>query len=395
MSLNATFSYYFTIVQAKKGVDGKCPVYLRITIEGNQVDYSTKVKVSPSKWLGGKKLSADKSTNSLLRTIERKLLSTYNQLVNADKRVTAQLLKDELLGIKQKQHTIISTAEYHNNQMEALLGKKFSFGTYKNYKTTLKYLKEFVPKQYKVKDILLSDLTYKFVEDFEFFLTIDKNCSNNGVMKQVQRLRKIVNMAVTNDWLDKNPFIKFKIHYDRVDRGYLTLGELRDLQAIELGCSRLKNVRDYFMFSCYTGLSYIDVKNLSPSELHQDDEGNWWIIQTREKTNIQAQIPLLQKAMEILERHFVPWNERIFPVVSNQKTNQYLKELGTMAGISKKLHYHLARHTFATTIALSNNVPLETVSKILGHTKISTTQVYARILKGKILSDVKGLDEIL
>lgn len=394
MSLNTTFSHHFTIVKSKKSADGKCPIYLRITIDGEIAEYSTKTKVSEAQWIGGKSLSKDRATNRLLKSIERELINHYNSLVSRGKSVTAQMLKNELLGIKEKQHTLISTATYHNKQMEGLIGKKFSKGTYKNYRTTLKYLKEFIPLKFKLKDLPLSNLNYQFLEDFEYFLTVNKNCSNNGVMKQIQRLRKIVNMAVANDWLDKNPFASFKIKYDRVDRGFLTLQELNAIQELDIELPRLKKVRDYFLFSCYTGLSYVDIKALRAKHIHKDDEGNLWIIQTREKSHIQAQIPLISKAREILHVYCSnEIDEPIFPVASNQKTNRYLKELAKMAGITKNVSYHIARHTFATTIALSNNVPLETVSKMLGHTKISTTQIYARTLKSKILADMKKLDE--
>ena len=395
MSLNATFSHYFTIVQTKQSSCGKCPIYLRITVDGQKVDYSTKARVNPKEWIGGKSLSSDKSINTLLKSIERKLLNTYNSLSTTEVRITAQLLKDELLGVKKRQFTLLGAMKYHNDRMEALVGKKFAYGTLKNYRTSLKYLSHFVQVNYKVRDIPLVELKYKFLEDFEFYLTTQKSCTNNGVMKQIERLRKVVNMAVSNEWIDKNPFSKFKMHFDKVDRGYLTMHELKSIESLELGNATLAKVRDYFMFSCYTGLSYADIKALKWEHLQKDDQGNYWIRQKREKSDVMAQIPLLKKPLQLIGSYRDLSPEHVFPVISNQKTNDYLKRIGTMAGITKVLHFHLARHTFATTITLSNNVPLETVSKMMGHTKISTTQIYARTLKEKIWADMNRVSEIL
>jgi site-specific recombinase XerD len=253
-------------------------------------------------------------------------------------------------------------------------------------------MKEFIPLAYKEVDLPLIKLNYDFLKRYELFLTAEKNCTNNGVMKQIQRLKKITHLAIANEWLDKDPFIKYKIRYDKVDRGYLTLKELTTIENAELN-PKLNVVRDYFIFSCYTGLSYIDIQKFTINNLEIDDDGNEWIVINREKTKVQALIPLLPKAKSLLEKYKLIEHKKhgIFPVKSNQKTNDYLKEIAATCSIKKRLSYHIARHSFATTITLSNGVPIETVSKMLGHNRITITQIYSRVLKGKILDDMRGL----
>lgn len=392
MSLHK-LNYHFTLIKAKKLKNNLYPIYLRITVDGKRANISTNQAIQENQWINeGSLLTTDKAINQYLASIERKLINIFNKLSNADKEFTAQTLKNALLGVEEKKHTLISTIVFHNKNMESLIGIKYSEGTYKNYRVTLRYIKEFIPYAYPMKDLPLNKLNYDFLKKYELFLTGVKNCTNNGVMKQIQRLKKIVNLAISNEWLDKNPFIKFKIKYDKKDRGFLTKKELDILEKVGLP-TRLAKVRDYFMFSCYTGLAYADIATFSKDNIELDDEGNEWIVINRKKTKVQALIPLLPMAKKYLNKYKdrLESNTVVFPIASNQKTNDYLKEIASLCGIKKILSYHMARHTFATTVTLSNGVPIETVSKMLGHTKIATTQIYSRVLKRKILEDLKKI----
>lgn len=250
-------------------------------------------------------------------------------------------------------------------------------------------------------DILLNRLNYRFIAEFESYLRAyepkdhHKALSNNGVMKHLERLRKMVNLAVKLEWIAKNPFESYRLSFKRVERPYLTANELAAIEIHHFSIERLQYVKDLFVFSCYTGFAYIDVCQLTPRNLVKGIDGTEWIYTKREKTETPVHVPLLQQALSIIERY--KNNPRsmhegtLFPIISNQKLNSYLKEVADVCGITKNLTFHIARHTFATTVTLTNGVPIETVSKLLGHTTIKTTQIYARVIEQKVSDDMKQL----
>jgi site-specific recombinase XerD len=276
-------------------------------------------------------------------------------------------------------------------------------GTMKNYFTTERYLQKFLWKKKRVKDIYLKQLNFRFITDFEHYLRTYKNSkkqlmlSNNGVMKHLERFKKMINLAIKLEWMDKNPFSQFQLKYDKYDRAFLNERELKLLETTEFTSERLQKIKDCFVFSCYTGLSYIDVKELTENNIAKGIDNNNWIYTKREKTDELVKIPILPKAWAILEKYKEKKEEddtsNLLPISSNQKTNTYLKEIIKDCGIHKNISFHVARHTFATTVMLSNGVPIETVSKLLGHTKLSTTQIYARVVETKISEDINNLLE--
>jgi site-specific recombinase XerD len=217
-------------------------------------------------------------------------------------------------------------------------------------------------------------------------------------MKHIQRLRKMIRMAVDNEWIDRDPFQKFKIRMERKEREFLSLNELQKIQTYHTVIERLRIVKDLFVFSCYTGIAYSDIMNLNEDNLVLGIDGKHWISTKRQKTKNSFKLPLMGPALSIIKRyqyHPKRQPEKLFPKISNQKLNSYLKEIADACDITKNITFHVARHTFATTITLSNGVPIETVSKILGHTKLTTTQIYARVLDKKISEDMSGLESIL
>jgi site-specific recombinase XerD len=271
-------------------------------------------------------------------------------------------------------------------------------GTLKNYFTTERYLNKFLIQKLKIKDIYLKQLNYRFIIDFERFLrnyspsSKRKALGNNGVMKHLERFKKMIHFAIKLEWLVKNPFGQFQLKFDRYDRQYLSERELELIENTYFNSQRLERVKDIFIFSCYTGLSYIDVKQLTVHQIVKGIDNNYWIYTKREKTNEVVKIPILPKALAIIDKYKVLseriGSEMLLPLYSNQKTNCYLKEIAKVCKIHKNITFHVARHTFATTVLLSNGVPIETVSKLLGHTKLSTTQIYARVLEHKISEDI-------
>ncbi|GAA3583084.1 site-specific integrase [Snuella lapsa] len=269
------------------------------------------------------------------------------------------------------------------------------------FETTQKYVFVYVSEKYKTSDMYLQNLDYKFIIGFESFLGSYRSrpsqgeISNNVAMKHIQRLKKMVTLAYHLEWIERDPFVKFKLKFEKKEREFLSKEELQRVLGFNSTIGRLTVVKDLFIFSCYTGLSYIDIIELSSDNIVIGIDGNQWIMAVRTKTKIPIKIPLLPKANDLIKKYKSHARTRnsgkLMPKISNQKLNSYLKEIADSCGIKKHLTFHMARHTFATTVTLSNGVPIETVSKLLGHTKLSTTQIYARVIETKISEDIQNL----
>ena len=285
--------------------------------------------------------------------------------------------------------------KHHNEQMATLVGQEYAPGTLERYNTSYKHTLAFLQWKYKVLDMDITRLDFEFISEYEFWLKSVRKCDHNTTLKYLSNFRKIINRCLRNGWLQRDPFMGFKMTKREVERTALTEFELQDLATKKFAIERLAIVRDIFLFSCYSGLAYSDVKKLKRSEIVIGIDGEKWLISKRQKTDIAARIPLLPPALVIIDRYISHpqciQGDRVLPVFSNQKMNAYLKEIADLCGINKNLTYHIARHTFATTVTLSNGVPIETVSKMLGHRNLKTTQLYARILDHKISDDMKKL----
>ena len=378
----------------------KLTIYARITVNGKRAEISLKRYVSVNEWdenkgrLHGLTHKA-RLLNSYLDEVYAAIMDTHKVLLREEKVITAQAIKARYLGQDEQHNTLLELIEYHNKTQKSVLRP----GTMKNYYGTKKYLLRFLESNYKLPDIRLKQLNYKFITDFEHYLLNGpelqkgKKCTNNGAMKHLERLMKMVKLGVKLEWLDKDPFINYKLRFHKTERSYLTERELRLIEETDFTGAGYEKVKDTFLFSCYTGLSYIDVRELEKNQLVLGIDGNQWIYTKREKTSESVKLPLLPKAKEIIEKYWdsPETDTKILPVLSNQKTNKYLKEIAKACGIYKTISFHSARHTFATTVTLSNGVPIETVSKMLGHTKLSTTQIYARVLEHKIGKDMQNL----
>ena len=302
------------------------------------------------------------------------------------------------MGEDEQNHSINDIISYHKEDMDG----KLKWGTQKNYYTTQKYLAKFMLKAYRTTDMYLRELDYNFIIKFEKHLRNhmpedhQKPMGNNTVMKHIERLRKLINLAFKLGWIERDPFVNFKAQFIKTERCFLSPEELRSIEKKQFSIERLQLVKDLFVFSCYTSLSYIDVINLTENNISIGIDGELWIYYKREKTAKSIRIPLLPKALEIIEAYKSKQKSKhkektLFPNISNQKLNAYLKEIADLCGIEKNLTFHIARHTFATTVMLSNGVPIETVSKLLGHAKLSTTQIYARVVEAKISEDIQNL----
>ncbi|WP_057940245.1 site-specific integrase [Algoriphagus resistens] len=382
--------------------DGEAPIYSRITVDGTRVDVSLKRKINVYDWnpvLGSAKGSKEssKSLNHYLKELEARIIQIYQEFQLKKVTITADAIKHELLGTQTKEHTISMLFEYHNEKYRNVL----AWGTLKNYFTTQKYVMAFSKSQYGIEDYFLQDINYRFLNEFELYLVNyepqdhHKPLGNNGVMKHLERFRKVINLALRMEWMVKDPFAKFSFRYQKVERLCLNPTELSRIEEKQFDIQRLQYIRDLFVFSCYTGLSYIDTMNLMHDDIVLGMDGEYWTSISRQKSQQKSKVPLLPKALDIIRLYQDrerPYSKgKIFPLISNQKLNAYLKEIAIICKVKKNLTFHLARHTFATTVTLLNGVPIETVSKMLGHASIKTTQIYAKVVEKKVSDDMKKL----
>ncbi len=401
MTTNPTFCVSF-ILRISKTKPEQSTIYARVAVNGKRTEFSIIKNVPTNSWQSKKETlnhsyKEFRKANAYIDQVRSQLTAIYRELTLSKELATPSIIKNHFFGNSSEVQTLSYLIEYHTKTQSQVL----SSGTLAHYRTTEKYLREFLLSYKKTSDIYLTQIDYQLITEFESYLRLykptdhHKPMSHNVVMKHLTRLRKMVNLAIKLDWITKNPFDRFTVTYKKVDRGYLREQELQLIMDKEFSIERLSFVRDLFVFSCYTGLSYVDVYNLEQDNIVLGIDGEKWIFTKRQKTDITLQIPLLPIAAEIVNKYKNNYKalntNKIFPLISNQKVNSYLKEIADICGINKNLTFHLARHTFATTVTLGNGVPIETVSKILGHTKISTTQVYARVLQNKISDDMSKL----
>ena len=402
--MDTKISILFYGRKSKTTKNNLLPIYLRVTIGGKRFEISTHRSVSPTRWsidAGKVKGSSEegRSVNAYLDTLKGKVYACHRELVQEEAPITIECFKKKWLGVEKKQVMLLEVFQMHNEKVGKLVGKDYAPGTLVRYQTSLKHTKDFINWKYKVDDIDVKKLTYSFIAEYEFWFKSIRNCNHNSTMKYLGNFKKVVHICLRNGWIERDPFIGFKINKKEVVRDYLTKEELQQLAAKEFEIIRLGQVRDVFLFSCYTGLAYVDVQKLKRSEIGTGMDGERWIFTSRQKTDTPSRIPLLPIAIEVLKRyqsHPQCLNQdSVLPVLSNQKMNAYLKEIADLCGIRKTLTFHVARHTFATTVTLSNGVPIETVNCMLGHRNLRTTQHYAKILDQKVSEDMQILKDKL
>lgn len=388
-------SILFFVRKSRKKKATHATTYLRITYEGQRAEISTMRKVLLAKWnakankMVGSSAEA-KHVNRNLDIIKNRIYEIYQKLLDNGDDISAVKIKDEYLGNNKNDKYILQMFEDHNFRMKKLVGKDYSFRTLQRYKTTEKHLSAFISSNYKSKDYQAKDINIKFINSFIYYLKTELEISHNSALKYLAYLKKIVRIAVANGWIEKDPFYNFKLKRQVIDREFLTKEELLVMIQKDFIIPRIENVRDIFLFSCYTGLAYVDVEKLTADDIIIGNDGNQWIKIKRTKTKTLSSIPILPIAEKLISKYKEVEHPqgKLLPVYSNQRMNSYLKEIADHCGIRKKLTFHMARHTFATTVTLSNGVPIESVSKMLGHKSLKTTQHYAKILDEKLSEDM-------
>lgn len=398
--LEKSFGLLFYLKQSKNQKKGPLYIYLKITVDGKSVELSSKRKCDPTKWnsAGARAMGTKEDARELnyfLDALELQIFQAKRSLIEGDRDVSAQAIKDILTGNVEKRKKILEVFTVHNAQMKALQGVDFAASTMQRYNISYNHTRDFIKWKYGADDRDIRDLDHEFISQYAFWLKTVRNCDHNTTMKYLVNFKKIVLICVKSKWLPSDPFSNFKLTRKPLERTALTDIELQRISEKDFENVRLSNVRDIFLFSCYTGLAYVDVKNLRRTDIQKGVDGEKWIFINRQKTNALSRIPLLKEAMRIIKKYDSHpkciVNGVVLPVLTNQKMNSYLKEIADCCGIHTELTYHIARHTFATTVTLNNGVPIETVSKMLGHATIKQTQHYAKTLDFKVSEDMNML----
>ena len=394
----STFSIRFVAQKKKCNAEGKAPIFARINVNGEMSHFTTSVDVDPDKWLpkmgrvSGVSKQA-KEANSLLDNLQLLIRQKYNDLTLLGETVTASRVKAAVTSTDERSYNLLEICdEFIRDYQKLAKTGTVTQCTFQRYVLTRERLAEFIKGQFGTSDKAISSINHSFIKGFDLHNRTEHGAANNTAARFVKHFRTMFNLALNNGWVRTDPFANYKIQLEKVNRGFLTQEEINAIESRPIESQRLAVVRDMFLFSVYTGLAYIDVQQLTQANLQRRDDGTTWIVTARQKTNNPVKLPLLDIPRSIVERYAGQGKKgRLLPIPSNQKVNNYLSEIAGLCGIEKNLTYHLARHTFATTITLANGVPIETVSKLLGHSSIKTTQIYARITENKIKKDMEML----
>ncbi|HEV7379727.1 MAG TPA: site-specific integrase [Dyadobacter sp.] len=402
--MEKTLGLLFYLKPVKNSKSEERFIYLRITVDGKSNEISTKRKWTAKRWssASGRAMGVKEDTkmlNLFLDSLTQKVHEARRKLLENGREVSSDMIRKVLLGQDEEKRMILQLFQAHNDKMEELVGRDYAYSTLIRFKTSLEHTRSFIKWKYDKADMNINDLNYEFISEYSFWLKSVRKCGHNATVKYLSNFKKVVLICVRKGWIPRDPFHEFSLAKREKERSILTKHELEKISSKKITIGRIEQVRDIFVFCCYTGLAYIDVKQLKRSELLSGVDGKQWVMSEREKTKSPTRIPLLTKALDLVSKYEQHsdclMKDLVFPVLSNQKMNAYLKELADICGISKKLTFHIARHTFATTVTLSNGVPIETVSKMLGHKSLKQTQHYAKIVDTKVSEDMLRLEEVI
>lgn len=392
----STFKVLFYLKKNAPKKNGFVPVMIRITIDGELAQMSAKLDVSPQMWdtAAGKAIGKSAESQSINQKLDKILVmitNHYNTQMERESFTTAEKVKNAFLGIGVMDDSLLKVFAQHNEDFFKMVGKTRNYTTWNKYNVVYKHVANFMLEKYNRTDMAFRELTEDFIRDFDMYLRVDKNLMPNTVWMYMMPLCKMVGIAVHKGLIQVDPFENYEIKSVEVDRGYLTKEEVELLIKGKFAKKQYELVRDLFVFSVFTGLAYIDVKNLKESNLQTFFDDHLWIISRRQKTDVSSNVRLLEIPKKIIEKYRgMNPNGNIFPMPSNTTCNTQIRIVAALCGITKDVTYHLARHTFGT-LMLSQGVPIESLSKMMGHTNISTTQIYAKITNDKISRDMDVL----
>ncbi len=399
---NNKLSILFLLQKVKINKQGKCPIKCRITFHQDRKEFSTGLFVNPKQWDSRlQKAKPPNEENSFINTQLGLIKNEINQAflflqVNEENFDVGDIYLQYKGDVSIRTKTILELFKEHNDRLEKLVGKEYSIATLWKFKQARDLVKGFIKYSFTKLDYQFKDLDSKFVQDYEFYLKTEKSLALATVNKMIQRFRKVVKIAISQGIIDRDPFVGYKVKRVKKEIVYLTTEELKKIEMYQFKAERLQTVADMFIFCCYTGLAYNEMTNLEKSHIVKGFDGNEWINMKRLKTQQTLSIPLLTKSKFIIEKYNNAHEVKVLPSFSNQKFNAYLKEIADIVGIEKRLTHHLARRTFATTVLLFNDVPIEIVSELLGHSKITITQEhYAKVVNKKVSEQMNKLNSKL
>jgi site-specific recombinase XerD len=394
----STYSVIFYIKKGNPKKNGLCPLMGRITIDGVCKAFSLRIDADPALWDAEANRMTGKSRQSLLvnKEIEKYLQKTdryYNEILSSQGYITAELVKNTLEGRGQKEIYLLKLFKEHNEEFYLRVGVDKAKGTYVKYRRAYDHLSDFIQYKYGVEDFMLHKLTLSFIEDYDFYLRNERNMANNTISDHMTHLKKIIARAMKQGTLKKNPFFGYVHQPTEMVCHYLQPDELERIMRTCIPDKTLCYVRDIFVFACFTGLAYVDFCKLSEEDLKTGESGKIWICTEREKSKTECYIPLVKLPLQIIEKYgYLRKDGKLFKTLSSGCLSNYFRKLETVCQV-KHITFHMARHTFATQITLSQGISMASISKMLGHTSISTTQIYAKITGQKVNEDMKILSE--
>lgn len=395
------FVLTFFIRKPKAIGDGEYPIYARISAAGQSIEFTIGRKVSPDDWDQRRQRTTGRSRRDIelakyLEMVRTRFTEIHNKLMLEGRHVNPKIMKEHYFGNVERPKMLCEVFREANiKRREELERGDICAATYGRWERCVTYLEDFMTLKRGQKDIPIKDVTAGFTQDFEHYLRIGKNCSNNTAVRYMRYLKNVMQYALANKWISEDPFAGKRFKRTVAEREFLSEPELNAIMALDLSAfPRLENVRDTFVFCCFTGLAFIDVKTLRQSDISVDTDGRMWIRKSRNKTGELSVIPMLEIPVRLMMKYSshptVQTTGVVLPVISNQRMNAYLAEVATLARVRKHLTTHIARHTFAT-MSLNNHVPIETISKMLGHTDIKTTQIYAKLQNNTIYEDMEKM----
>jgi len=392
----------FLLEKTKINKQRKCPIKCRITYLGKRKQFATGLFINPKHWYS--KLQEAKppndennNINTQLSLIKSKINRAFLLLQVKELDFDVDDIYNQFVGKSTTdEKTLLDAFDYHINRMQKLVGIDVKQVSVEKYNQSLVHVKTYLKFKYNKKDYLLKDLKLQFLHDFEHYLKTEKKFLPNTVYKTLQRLKRVARVSVGAEYLAKDPFILHKANKPKPQVVFLTTEELKSLENHQFLQPRLQEVKNWFIFSCYTGLAYNELKRFSKQHIIIGFDNQLWIKMIREKTQKEINIPILPKAKELIDKYTNEDSNLIFPIISNQCYNSYLKEVAAIIGINKRMTTHTARKTFASTVLLYNDVPMEIVSELLGHSSITVTEAsYGKIVRKKLSEAMENLSKRL
>ena len=399
--MRSTFRILFYLKRNAPKSNGLVPVMCRITVNGKISQFSCKLDVDEKHWdvktgrMTGRSVVALEA-NRMLDKIRVGINKAYQDICDKDNYVTAEKVRNAFLGMGMNHETLLAVFRQHNEDYAKQVGKIKSQRSYWKYCTVYNHLSEFIRQRYKVSDIALKELAPAFITDFELFLRTEKNHCTNTIWSYMMPFKRIIYMSINNGWLQRDPFYAYSITKEETKRGFLSKEEIKMLIEGSFKKKSYELIRDLFIFCCFTGLSWTDMANLTKENLQTSFDGHLWIKTNRQKTGTETNLRLLEVPLRIIKKYEgCSEDGKLLPVPCKKKRKNGIKVIAKKCGIEKNVTWHMSRHSFATTVCLSNDMPIETLSKMLGHRSIRTTQIYAKITAEKVSNDMEKLSQAL